>query len=147
MVGAWAHVQTPGEPPTMPRRIYAASIRSLCLLALLATVAPVTAALAQSKTASKPKTEESSEEPQTTWLPAVLITRDVTARPLPTTDAAVDESLSLAHASESLLFPEIDDVATRPQEADSTAADSLDVADALIGAIFFAVASLWISLR
>lgn len=131
----------------MPGRIHAAVPRTLCFLALLVAVAPVTAALAQSKRASKPKTEESSGESQTPRLPAVLMTRDASVQPLPTTDAAVEESLSLAHASETLLFPEIEGVVTRPQEADSTVAESLDVGDALIGAIFFAVASLWISLR
>ncbi len=131
----------------MPGRTHAALPRTLCLLALLVAVAPMTAARAQSKPASKPKAEASRGESQTPRLPAALMTRDAPVRPLPTTDATVEASLSLARASETLLFPEIDGVVTRPQEADSTAAESLDVGDALIGAIFFAVASLWISLR
>ncbi len=131
----------------MPGRLHAVMPRTLCLLALLVAVAPVTAALAQSKPASKPKAEASSGESQTPRLPAALMTRDAPVQPLPATDAAVEESLSLARASETLLFPEIEGVVSRPQEADSTADESLDVGDALIGAIFFAVASLWISLR
>lgn len=131
----------------MPNRIQPALLRTLCLVALVLAIAPVTAALAQSKQADKPKTEESGAESQALRLPAALMAREAPVEAHPTRDETLVQSRSLAHATETILFPEVDVALMRPQEADSTVAEPLDVGDALIGAIFFAVASLWISLR
>lgn len=126
----------------MSDRLQSLAARALCLAAFSLAITPASPALAQS--ANKPAAEGSEVNVLAAPLPVGLVGRDARA---PAPMVAADDSLSLAHAAETTLFPEIPIAVIPPQVADSTGSESLGAADALIGAIFFAVASLWIALR